>query len=147
MFNKRKATQYADVICWRLHIRQDHLFGHQKYRRIVDARQALAFLCREDLGWSYPQIGEFIGGRAHTTIMTMIKKRSLTKIVAHLIVLAKLCVDIDKAEVETEAGIANIRFLIDDGHENSLLKKIHDILEDEETERLSQIARLYSRPE
>lgn len=44
------------------------MFSAKRNREIVRARQIAMFLMREE-GFSYPQIGKFLGGRDHTTAL------------------------------------------------------------------------------
>ena len=37
-------------------------------------RRSIALRCRDELGMSYPEIGRILGGRHHTTIMSMLKR-------------------------------------------------------------------------
>jgi chromosomal replication initiator protein len=48
---------------------QDRLFGKQRSRDIALPRQIAMYLIREETGASLPQIGDFLGGRDHTTIL------------------------------------------------------------------------------
>jgi chromosomal replication initiator protein len=48
---------------------QNRLFGKQRSRDIALPRQIAMYLIREETGASLPQIGEFLGGRDHTTIL------------------------------------------------------------------------------
>jgi chromosomal replication initiation ATPase DnaA len=43
-----------------------------RYTHIVAARRAVCIKLKE-LGWSYPAIGRAIGGRDHSSIMSMVK--------------------------------------------------------------------------
>lgn len=45
------------------------ILGKKRLKELVYPRQIVMYLLREQLGQSYPQIGEFLGGRDHTTIM------------------------------------------------------------------------------
>jgi chromosomal replication initiator protein len=47
----------------------DRLLERDRSRQAAVPRQIAMFLLREDAGLSLPQIGEFMGGRDHTTIM------------------------------------------------------------------------------
>ena len=38
-------------------------------RKSEPARRAVVYELRETLGWSFPQIGRFLGGRHHTTVL------------------------------------------------------------------------------
>lgn len=45
-----------------------------RVKTIVAARREVAIRLRER-GWSYPEIGHYLGGRDHTTIMGLVKTR------------------------------------------------------------------------
>ena len=48
---------------------QNRLLGKQRSRDIALPRQIAMYLIREETGASLPQIGDFLGGRDHTTIL------------------------------------------------------------------------------
>jgi chromosomal replication initiation ATPase DnaA len=48
-----------------------------RYGHVVVARRAVCIRLKE-LGWSYPAIGRAIGGRDHTTIMSLVKDSKKT---------------------------------------------------------------------
>ncbi|OGO19731.1 MAG: chromosomal replication initiation protein DnaA [Chloroflexi bacterium RBG_16_48_8] len=50
-------------------IDEDRLLGKQRSRDIALPRQIAMYLIREETGASLPQIGAFLGGRDHTTIL------------------------------------------------------------------------------
>ena len=50
-------------------ISNDRLLGRERTREVALPRQVAMYLLREEGGVSLPQIGEFIGGRDHTTVM------------------------------------------------------------------------------
>ena len=52
----------------------DLMLGPRRNRELVVPRQIGAFLLREELNMSYPQIGGELGGRDHTTIMHACQK-------------------------------------------------------------------------
>jgi len=45
----------------------DELVGRRRFARICRARHTAALLLREQLGLSYPKIGQELGGRDHAT--------------------------------------------------------------------------------
>jgi chromosomal replication initiator protein len=51
------------------HVDLADLTGRSRSREIVLPRQMAMYLLREETGASLPQIGEFIGGRDHTTVI------------------------------------------------------------------------------
>ena len=50
-------------------LRVDDLTGPRRPRNIATARQVAMYLARELIGMSFPQIGQALGGRDHTTAM------------------------------------------------------------------------------
>jgi len=50
-------------------ITNDRLLGRERTREVALPRQVAMYLLREEGGISLPKIGEFIGGRDHTTVM------------------------------------------------------------------------------
>lgn len=50
------------------------IIGEGRQKDLVLARQLAMYLCRELLGYSYPVIGRFFGGKDHTTVIHSIKK-------------------------------------------------------------------------
>lgn len=50
-------------------ISNDRLLGRERTREVALPRQVAMYLLREEGGVSLPQIGEFIGGRDHTTVI------------------------------------------------------------------------------
>jgi chromosomal replication initiator protein len=50
-------------------VSNDRLLGRERTREVALPRQIAMYLLREEGGVSLPQIGEFIGGRDHTTVM------------------------------------------------------------------------------
>jgi len=47
----------------------DVILGKSRDRIFMKPRQAVYFAIRRRLGWSYPTIGEFMGGRDHSTVV------------------------------------------------------------------------------
>lgn len=50
------------------------LAGDSRVRSLVSARQMAAYIIRERTDFSYPAIGQFFGGRDHTTIISACRK-------------------------------------------------------------------------
>ena len=55
-------------------IDEKSVFEKSRRKQIVKPRQLIMFLLREDMGVSYPTIGEELGGRDHTTIIHSCEK-------------------------------------------------------------------------
>jgi chromosomal replication initiator protein len=47
----------------------DKLLSLDRSRNVAEPRQVAMYLLREDAHVSFPQIGEVLGGRDHTTVM------------------------------------------------------------------------------
>ncbi len=50
-------------------VSEDRILGRERTREVALPRQVAMYLLREEGGVSLPQIGEYIGGRDHTTVM------------------------------------------------------------------------------
>jgi chromosomal replication initiator protein len=50
-------------------ISNERLLGRERTREVALPRQVAMYLMREEGGVSLPQIGEFVGGRDHTTVI------------------------------------------------------------------------------
>ena len=53
---------------------RDKLLSLDRSRDVAQPRQVAMYLLREDAHVSYPQIGEVLGGRDHTTVMYAVDK-------------------------------------------------------------------------
>ena len=49
------------------------MLGHSRFQHIMKARNAAAFVLRQR-GNSFPQIGKFLGGRDHSTVINACKR-------------------------------------------------------------------------
>lgn len=61
--------QVLITICKHFDIASEDLIGSSRKKELVVPRQIAMFLMREELNHSFPNIGEELGGRDHTTIM------------------------------------------------------------------------------
>ena len=50
-------------------VSQDRILGRERTREVALPRQVVMYLMREEGGVSLPQIGQFVGGRDHTTVI------------------------------------------------------------------------------
>ena len=50
------------------------ILGSKRNKEIVLARQVAMFLCREELGLSYPALGRLFGGKDHSTVLHAVNK-------------------------------------------------------------------------
>lgn len=55
-------------------IRIEDLMGHRRNKELVYPRQLSMYLLRNEMNYSYPQIGKALGGKDHTTIMYGVDK-------------------------------------------------------------------------
>ncbi len=68
---KRQLTPEALIraVAQYYHISVEDLRSKSRRRTIAHPRQVAMYLLREETGLSFPQIGELLGGRDHTTVM------------------------------------------------------------------------------
>lgn len=74
---KRKAVsikKIAESVANFYSITVDDLIKQSRRKEYVKPRQAAMYLIRRELGSSFPLIGEFFGGRDHTTVMHGVEK-------------------------------------------------------------------------
>jgi len=81
------------------HVPAEEITGKSRRRDVARARNSAVFLCRELLGVSLSQVGEFFGGRDHSSILYTIKKiqelkRSNTDTNNELTKLKKMCLSL-----------------------------------------------------
>ena len=55
-------------------IKKEEFFTKKRTQNIAYPRQIAMYLCREMADFSYPRIGEFFGGRDHTTVIHAYEK-------------------------------------------------------------------------
>ncbi|MEX1052002.1 MAG: chromosomal replication initiator protein DnaA, partial [Patescibacteria group bacterium] len=55
------------------------ILGTRRTKELVYPRQIVMYILREQLGQSFPRIGEFLGGKDHTTVMHGVNKISALK--------------------------------------------------------------------
>jgi chromosomal replication initiator protein len=58
-----------DAVSKSFGVSNDRLLGRERTREVALPRQVAMYLLREEGGISLPQIGDFIGGRDHTTVI------------------------------------------------------------------------------
>ena len=63
------VEQVLNAVAEFYHVDIADLTGRSRSKEIVAPRQMAMYLLREETGASLPQIGEFLGGRDHTTVM------------------------------------------------------------------------------
>jgi len=71
--NKKKkllsADQINEMICDFYSIDKKDVIGPRRNKEYVRPRQILMYLLKNELRLSYPNIGRYLGGRDHTTVM------------------------------------------------------------------------------
>lgn len=74
---KKKAvtlSKIAESVANFYSITLDDLLKQSRRKEYVKPRQTAMYIARKELGSSYPSIGEFFGGRDHTTVMHGVEK-------------------------------------------------------------------------
>ncbi len=79
LFPKDKTSQITpqkiqEIVASHFRIKVDDLVSKRRTRNVTVPRQLAMFLCRELTDWSLPKIGEFFGGRDHTTVIHAYEK-------------------------------------------------------------------------
>jgi chromosomal replication initiator protein len=70
------ADMITDVVCEEFGIDRDSLLGSSRKRDISQARQIAMFLMRHYTNLSLPKIGDYFGGKDHTTVLYSCEKVS-----------------------------------------------------------------------
>lgn len=79
LFPKDKTSQVTpqriqEIVASHFRIKIDDLVSKRRTRNVTVPRQLAMYLCRELTDWSLPKIGEFFGGRDHTTVIHAYEK-------------------------------------------------------------------------
>ncbi len=79
LFPKNKTRQITaqriqEIVAAHFRIKIDDLVSKRRTRNVTVPRQLAMYLCREMTDWSLPKIGEFFGGRDHTTVIHAYEK-------------------------------------------------------------------------
>jgi chromosomal replication initiator protein len=69
-----KPKDVLEVVSQAFGISNERLLGRERTREVALPRQVAMYLLREEGGVSLPQIGEFVGGRDHTTVIYACEK-------------------------------------------------------------------------
>lgn len=64
-----KPDDVLEAVSRAFGVSNDRILGRERTREVALPRQIAMYLLREEGGVSLPQIGDFIGGRDHTTVM------------------------------------------------------------------------------
>lgn len=71
----RQYARWAVMDCAHRHeLTVAEILGNQRSRAIVLARHEAIWMVKKNTHWSLPQIGQFFGGRDHTTILHAVRK-------------------------------------------------------------------------
>lgn len=62
-------SKLIDIIAHHFSITREEIIGKQRNRRFVRPRHILMYLMRQECGMSFPQVGDALGGKDHTTVM------------------------------------------------------------------------------
>ena len=73
---KKKVSPHKiiDTVAGHYDIKASQLLGKSRKRQVVEPRQILMFILRQELGLPFEEIGTLIGGRDHTTVMYGVEK-------------------------------------------------------------------------
>ena len=66
---KIQPDQVIETVAETFGLSKERMLGRERSRQVALPRQIAMFLMREDAHISLPQIGEYLGGRDHTTVM------------------------------------------------------------------------------
>lgn len=64
----------VDLVARKFNLTAEKLLGRDRTKEVAFPRQIAMYLLREEFKISYPQIGEALGGRDHSTVMSAIDK-------------------------------------------------------------------------
>lgn len=76
-YKKKQRIDYkklVEIVSDYYHIDQKNIYKKIRKKEFVGPRQVIMYLLREDFAFSYPSIGEKLGGRDHTTVMHSCEK-------------------------------------------------------------------------
>ncbi|MGI6095939.1 MAG: chromosomal replication initiator protein DnaA, partial [Lachnospiraceae bacterium] len=68
------ASYITTIVAEHFDIAAEDIRGHKRSAKIVLPRQIVMYLCREMTNLTLTQIGDFLGGKDHSTVMSGIKK-------------------------------------------------------------------------
>lgn len=63
------CEQVLDAVCRHYGLDTETLKSRQRHQKVALARQVAMYLLKEELDCSFPQIGQALGGRDHTTVL------------------------------------------------------------------------------
>lgn len=74
------VTEIAQLVAWRWKMPIADIFGNSRASVLLKPRSAVVIIARTVTDRSYPQIGEVLGGRHHSSIMHLHEKAKLFEI-------------------------------------------------------------------
>ena len=72
-----RRQDYKDImeaVARQYGLHADDLASDKRHPRLVLARQIAMYVCRRNLGLSYPELGRAFGGKDHSTVIHAVKK-------------------------------------------------------------------------
>ncbi|MBK8618405.1 MAG: chromosomal replication initiator protein DnaA [Anaerolineales bacterium] len=69
-----EPARVVDLVARKFNLTAEKLLGRDRTKEVAYPRQIAMYLLREETNFSFPQIGEALGGRDHSTVMSAIKK-------------------------------------------------------------------------
>ena len=72
--NTIKPKEILDVVSKSFNMKVSDLKGKKRNKNIVLARQISMFILKKETNLSYPEIGQFLGGKDHSTVIHSVKK-------------------------------------------------------------------------
>jgi len=69
-----EPARVVDLVARKFNLSAEKLLGRDRTKEVAFPRQIAMYLLREETNFSFPQIGEALGGRDHSTVMSAIKK-------------------------------------------------------------------------
>jgi len=69
-----EPARVVDLVARKFNLTVEKLLGRDRTKDVAFPRQIAMYLLREETNFSFPQIGEVLGGRDHSTVMYAIEK-------------------------------------------------------------------------
>jgi chromosomal replication initiator protein len=69
-----EPARVVDLVARKFNLTVEKLLGRDRTKDVAFPRQIAMYLLREETNYSFPQIGEVLGGRDHSTVMYAIEK-------------------------------------------------------------------------
>ena len=71
---QQRTGALMEAVARQCGLHADDLASDKRHPRLVLARQIAMYVCRRNLGLSYPELGRAFGGRDHSTVIHAVKK-------------------------------------------------------------------------